>query len=146
MARRPEAHITGRAYGRPASIEVTGTTVTWRARPDGAENIVTTIHEIAFARWHVQRTSWIGLTFAGLGVVWTLGAWYLVGGVAFAAALTLIARRVAQPRRLLVLEVGANQLELEVDAGSAAAAKQLVTRIERVIVSGETPSTPPTLP
>jgi len=139
--------ITGIAYGRPASIEVTGDTVMWRAKPDSApENIVTTVHDIRFASWRHQRVSWIGLSFIALGVVWVLGDAYLVGGIAFAIAATLIGLRLARPRRRLVLEVGTNQLVLEVDGESASLARTLAVRVSRAITTGETPASPPTLP
>jgi hypothetical protein len=140
------AKITGTAYGRPASIEVTGDTVMWRARPEAAENIVTTIHDVRFASWQVQRTSWTGVAFAALGGVWIAGDAFIVGAVAFTIAAALIGMRLAQPRRRLVLEVGANQLVLDVDSGSGSAARALATRIDRAIASGELPASPPTLP
>jgi len=138
--------ITGSAYGRPASIEVTGDTVMWRARPDAAENIVTTIHDIRSAVWSSQRLSWPGLGVALLGGVWILGDAFIVGAIAFAVAAVLIGRRLTRPRRRLVLEVGTNQLELEVDAGSASHARALAHRVGRAIASGEVPASPPTLP
>ena len=141
------AKITGTAYGRPASIEVTGDTVMWRAKPDtAAENIVTTIHDIRFANWRSQRISWPGVGFVALGGVWILGEAYLVGAIAFTLALVLIARRFTKPRRQLVLEVGSNQLVLDVDAGSVGLARTLAQRVSRAITSGELPASPPTLP
>lgn len=139
--------ITGSAYGRPASIEVTGDTVMWRAKPDAsAENIVTTIHDIKAARWSSHRTSWPGIAFAGLGVVWLLSETLIVAVIAFAIAAALIGRRFSQPRRTLMLECGSMQLVLEVDADSASTARGLVQRIDRAIRSGEVPASPPTLP
>ena len=138
--------IIGAAYGRPASLEIVGDTLTWRAKPDAAENIVTTIHDVRFAQFTSRRVSWPGVGFAALGVVWILGDWYVVGAIAFAVALGLIGLRLAQPSRRLTLEVGANQLVLEVGAGSSGPARELVQRIERAIVSGEMPSNPPMLP
>jgi hypothetical protein len=138
--------ITGAAYGRPASLEIAGDTLTWRARPDAAENIVTTIHDVRFARFTSQRMSWPGIGFAALGAVWILGDWYVIGAIAFALALALIGLRLAQPSRRLTLEVGANQLVLDVEASSSSAARELVQRIDRAIVSGELPSNPPMLP
>ncbi len=141
------AKITGTAYGRPATIEVTGDTVMWRAKPDtAAENIVTTIHDIRLASWRSQHISWPGLGFAALGSVWLLGEAYVVGGLSFTLAVILIALRLAHPRRALVLEVGSNQLVLEVDPGSAGLARTLVQRVSRAITSGEIPASPPTLP
>ncbi len=141
------AKITGTAYGRPASIEVTGDTVMWRAKPDtAAENIVTTIHDIRFASWRSQRISWPGLGFVALGGVWILGDAFIVGAIAFTVALVLLALRFTQPRRQLVLEVGSNQLVLEVDAASAGLARTLALRVDRAITSGELPASPPTLP
>lgn len=139
--------ITGVAYGRPATIEVNGDTVTWRARPDDvAENIVTTVHDVRFASWRVQRTSWVGAGFAGLAGVWLAGDAFVVGMISASIAVALIVVRFAQPRRRLVLEVGANQLVLDVEASSAGAAGALASRIEHAIASGELPNTPPTLP
>jgi hypothetical protein len=140
------AKITGVAYGRPATIEVSGDTIMWRARPEAAENIVTTVHDIRFASWRVQRTSWVGIGFAALGAVWFAGDAYIVGAIAFAISLGLIGKRLAQPRRRLLLEVGQNQLVLEVEAASSSAARALATRIARAIASGELPASPPTLP
>lgn len=141
------AKITGTAYGRPASIEVTGDTVMWRAKPDAAaENIVTTVHDIRLANWKSQRISWPGVGFIALGAVWIVGEGFLVGAVAFGIALALLVRRFARPRRRLMLEIGSNQLELEVDAGSAGSARSLAQRVTRCISSGEVPSSPPTLP
>ncbi len=141
------AKITGTAYGRPASIEVTGDTVMWRAKPDAAaENIVTTVHDIRLANWRSQRVSWPGVGFVALGGVWIVGEGFLVGAVAFGIAIALLARRYTRPRRRLILEIGSNQLELEVDAASAGAARSLAQRVTRCISSGEVPSSPPTLP
>jgi hypothetical protein len=139
--------ITGVAYGRPATIEVNGDTVTWRARPDDvAENIVTTIHDVRFAKWRVERTSWVGAGFAGLAGVWLAGDAFVIGLISASVAVALIGLRLLQPRRRLVLEVGANQLVLDVEASSAGAARTLAERIEHAIASGELPNTPPTLP
>lgn len=139
--------ITGVAYGRPATIEVNGDTVTWRARPDDtAENIVTTVHDVRFAKWRVDRTSWPGVGFAGLAGVWLAGDAFVVGVISAGVAVALLAWRLAQPRRRLVLEVGASQLVLDVDASSAGAARDLAARIDRAIATGELPSSPPTLP
>lgn len=141
------AKITGTAYGRPASIEVTGDTVMWRAKPDAAaENIVTTVHDIRLASWRSQRVSWPGVGFLGLGAVWIVGEGFLVGAIAFAIALALLVRRFLRPRRRLLLEIGSNELELEVDAASAGPARSLAQRVTRCITSGEVPSSPPTLP
>ncbi len=141
------AKITGTAYGRPASIEVTGDTVMWRAKPAAAaENIVTTVHDIRLASWKSQRVSWPGVGFLALGAVWIVGEGFFVGAIAFGIAITLLARRYTRPRRRLLLEIGSNQLELEVDAGSAGFARSLAQRVTRCISSGEVPSSPPTLP
>lgn len=144
----PTKKITGTAYGRPATIEVSGDTVVWRARAraDTAENIVTTVHDIRLVRWRVQRTSWVGLGFIALGGVWIAGDAFIVGAIAFTLAAVLIGKRLAQPQRRLALEVGHNELVLEVDAESAAAARALAARIEQAIATGEVPASPPTLP
>ena len=141
------AKITGTAYGRPASIEVTGDTVMWRAKPDAtSENIVTTIHDIRLASFRMQRLSWPAVGFLGLGAVWILGDWYIVGAVAFTFAVVLQALRLSRPNRRLLLEVGSNQLVLEVDPDSIRQARGLAQRIDRAIRSGEMPASPPTLP
>jgi hypothetical protein len=75
-----------------------------------------------------------------------VGDGYVVGMISLAAAAIAIGLRLAQPRRRLVLEVGANQLVLEVEPGSASRARALASRIDRAIVSGEVPTSPPTLP
>jgi hypothetical protein len=138
--------ITGMAYGRPASIEVTGDTLIWRARPEAAENIVTTVHDVRFASWQVHRTSWVGIGFGALGGVWIVGDGFIVGLLSVGVAAALVGWRLAQPHRRLVLEVGANQLVIEVDPASAGLARALAGRIDRAIVSGEVPTSPPTLP
>lgn len=141
------AKITGTAYGRPASIEVTGDTVMWRAKPDAAaENIVTTVHEIRAASWRSRRISWPGVGFVALGAVWIVGEGFIVGAIAFAVAIALLVRRYTRPTRTLRIEVGSNQLLLEVAPESAAAARGFVQRVDRAITTGETPSSPPTLP
>lgn len=140
--------IEGTAYGRPATLEVNGKTLIWRAQQDaGRENIVTTIHDVRLARWIVLRHTWAGFAIAALGVVWL---WrddgWLLGLSALAAAAAWIAIRAARPRRFLVLEVGSSRLVLEVTRASASAARALTERIDRVILEDEQPTHPPMLP
>jgi hypothetical protein len=140
--------IEGTAYGHPATLEVNGKTLVWRAQQDVArENIVTTIHDVRLARWIVLRHTWAGFAIAALGVVWLWrdDGWFLGLG-ALAAAGAWMTWRAARPRRFLVLEVGTSRLVLEVAASSAAAARALVTRIDRVLDEGELPTHPPMLP
>jgi hypothetical protein len=140
--------IHGVAYGRSASVEIDGDTLWWRAqRGDISEKIVTTVHDVRVARWVVQRFSWVGALCAALGGVWIVreNLGLAVGALAVAAA--LVVRRIASPRRILILELaGSMQLVLDVRAVSAAAARALVERIDRTIASGESPSSPPMLP
>lgn len=140
--------IDGVAYGFAATLELAGDTLTWRARrglPPIAENIVTTIHEVRLARWVVGRTSWPGLAVAGVAGLTALRA-PVAGAVGLAAAAALVGWRLARPWRRLVLELPGTDLVLDVAAGSAAAATELVRRIERAIATGEAPARPPMLP
>jgi hypothetical protein len=140
--------IAGRAYAQPATLEVSGDTLTWRARrgqPD-AENIVTTVHDVREALWVVQRWSFSGLAIAVLGASWAVTRSVPAGAVAFGLGASLVAWRRFRPRQLLVLEVGDRTLVLQVALGSGAAARALVARIDRAQASGELPATPPTLP
>jgi hypothetical protein len=142
--------IHGVAYGRSASLEITGDTLLWRAHrgfQPVAENIVTTVHDVRLARWIVQRFSWAGALCAALGALWLVRESLVLGTCALGAGAVLIGWRIASPRRVLILELaGPTQLVLDVGAPSAAAARALAARIDRAIASGEGPTTPPMLP
>lgn len=140
--------ISGSAYGERATLEVTGETLTWRARPAGElrENICTTVHDVRDSHWIEQRTSVPGLVLLAVGAIWTSTYGPLEGAFAIAVGVALLAWRRSRPRRLLVLDVGDRRLVMTVDAPSAREARALVDRIDRAIASGEAPASPPTLP
>jgi hypothetical protein len=140
--------IHGVAYGRSASLEIDGDTIWWRAqRGEIAEKIVTTVHDVRLARWVVQRFSWVGAACAALGGLSLVREDLGLAVGAFGVAALLLGRRLASPRRVLILELaGPMQLVLDVGGASAGVARALVARIDRAIASGEVPSTPPMLP
>ena len=141
--------IRGIAYGRPASLEIDGDTLRWRAvrgfRPI-AENIVTTVHDVRVAHCIVQRVSWVGALLAAVGAVSLARDSILVGAIALATGVAVVGWRAVKPRRVLVLELAGTQLVLAVEAASAGATRSLTTRIAHAIATGEVPSTPPMLP
>jgi hypothetical protein len=140
--------ISGDAYGARATLEVTGETLMWRAKPAGEvpENIVTTVHDVANSIWIEQRVSLPGLVLLAVGAIWMYTYGWLEGGLAIAAGIALIAWRRARPRRMLALDVGGRRLVMTPDAASAPLARRLVARIDRAIETGEVPASPPTLP
>jgi hypothetical protein len=144
------AVITGHAYGRRATLEVADDTLTWRAQRGSLqpvpENIVTTVHDVRDVRWLEQSWSLPGGVLGVLGGLWCLTEGLPWGGVALAAAGGLIVHRRARPRLYLALAVGDRRLIMRVAVASAAPARALVSRIERALVSGEGPATPPALP
>jgi hypothetical protein len=140
--------ITGRAYGRRATLEIAGDTLTWRARRgdhDVAENIATTVHDIRAARWHNLGWSPGGVALVGLGAIWAASEGLAAGLGAMLAGLALVVWRRLQPRRYLVLDIGDRRLILQVSDASAGSARELAGRIHRALASGEPRSTP-TLP
>jgi hypothetical protein len=142
------AIITGTAHGRRATIEIAGDTLTWRARrglTPVAENIVTTVHDVRLARWIVLRHSWAGLSIAILGGIW-IASEGLVGAVAIAVGLALMAWRLTHPRQYLVLDLGQSHLVMRVTLASTEPARILAGRIDRALQTGELPSSPPMLP
>src|SRR3954471_22513857 len=65
--------ITGQAYGRRATLQVTGDTLMWRAQRGArhtAENIATTVHDVRNARWHDRSWSRCGAALIALGAMW----------------------------------------------------------------------------
>jgi len=141
--------IAGHAYGRRATLEVVGKTLTWRAQRGArpiAENIATTIHDVRSARALDQRWSRSGLALVALAALWTATLSLTAGAAAAAAGLGLLGWRKLRPRHVLVLEVGDRQLILRVEPASAASARELTGRIARALASGQRPNTAPTLP
>jgi len=142
--------ITGHAYQRRATLEVAGDTLTWRAQRGQlqpiAENIVTTLHDVREVRWVEHRWSLPGVVLAALSVVWTFHESVALGAAAFAIATAAIVQRQARPRRWLVLQLDGHRLALKIAPASAADARRLAARIERRLITGEIPTTPPTLP
>jgi hypothetical protein len=141
--------ISGTAYGRPATLEVTADTITWRAVrgfTGVAENIVTTVHDVRFAAFLELRWSWAAAAIGALGALWLATEGPLIGILALATAVGLAAWRFAVPRRFLVLELGSTRLVMKVAAKSAGAARALADRIDHALASGEVPASPPMLP
>ena len=140
--------ISGLAYGQRATLEVNGEALTWRAHPvnELPENIATTVHDVTDSHWIEQRASIPGMVLVAVGGVWIYMYGIVEGAIAAAAGVGLLYWRRAHPRRLLVLDLGARRLVLHVDALSASHARALVDRITQVLESGETPSSPPSLP
>jgi hypothetical protein len=140
--------ITGDAYGARATLEVTGETLMWRARPSGEvpENIVTTVHDVANSIWIEQRLSLPGIVLLAVGGIWMYTYGWFEGALAIAAGVGLLVWRRMRPRRMLVLDVGGRRLVMTPDACSAPIARALVKRIDRAIETGEVPASPPTLP
>ncbi len=140
--------ITGHAYGRRASLEVSGDTLMWRAQRGArhvAENIATTVHDVRDARWLDLAWSRGGVTLIGLGALWAGSESLVAGGSAVAAGLALVIWRRLQPRQFLVLDLGDRRLVMQVTGVSAATARALSHRIRRTLASGE-PHATPTLP
>lgn len=131
--------ISGTAYGQRATLEISGDSLTWRARPVGElpENIATTVHDVSNSTWLEQRTSLPGLVLLGVGIVWTFTHGLVAGALAIAAGAALFAWRRSRPRRLLVLDLGNRRLVLTVDATSAPLARTLVRRIDGALDRGD---------
>ena len=138
--------IVGQAYGRRATLELAGDTLTWRALRGVAENIVTTVHDVRNPRWIVLRWSRAGFAIALLGAFWAVRESVGVGLATLAVAIALLVWRRLRPRHFLAFDVGDRRLILRVEAASAAHAKVVAERIETTLASGELPATPPMLP
>jgi hypothetical protein len=141
--------ITGHAYGRRATLEITGDTLMWRAQRGSrriAENIATTVHDVRDVRWLDLAWSPGGMALLGLGAMWAASEGLVAGVSAAAAGLGLVVWRRLRPRHFLVLDVGDRRLTLRVTGVSAPAARALAGRIRRTLASGEAPLTTPTLP
>jgi hypothetical protein len=141
--------ITGRAYGRRATLEIAGDTLMWRAQRGArriAENIATTVHDVRDARWRNLMWSGGGLVLLGLGAVWAASEGVIAGMAASAVGAGLVIWRWLRPRQLLILDVGDRRLIMRVTGVSAPRARELADRIQRTLASGELPRVTPTLP
>jgi hypothetical protein len=141
--------ISGTAYGRPATLDVAGDRLTWRAVrgfSGVAENIVTTVHDVRFAAYLELRWSWAAGAIGVLGGLWLATEGMVLGIAALAIAASLLAFRIVRPRRFLVLEVGSSRLVLRVATRSAPLARALADRIDLALATGEVPASPPMLP
>jgi hypothetical protein len=141
--------ITGHAYGRRATLEISGDTLMWRAQRGArriAENIATTIHDVHDARWLDLAWSRGGTVLLGLGAIWAASDSLAAGLAAAAVGAGLLIWRRLRPRQFLVLDVGDRRLIMKVAGVSAPPARELASRIQRALASGELPRTPPTLP
>jgi hypothetical protein len=141
--------LVGRAYGRRATLEIAGDTLTWRAQRGAAnlaENIATTVHAVRGATWLDLRVSRGGLVLAALGAIWAASESVLQVALALAAGAALLVWRALAPRHYLVLDVGDRRLVLAATSASADAARALAARIQRALASGEAPLSTPTLP
>ena len=138
--------IAGQAYGRRATLELAGDTLTWRASRGVAENIVTTVHDVKNPRWIELRWSRAGFAVAILGLIFAARENLWVGLATIVAGLAFVAWRRTHPRYFLAFDVGDRRLVLKVVATSAQEARVLSERIESALASGEVPATPPMLP
>jgi hypothetical protein len=141
--------ITGHAYGRRATLEIAGDTLTWRARRGAqaiAENIVTTVHDVRDVRWLDLAWSRGGIVLLGLGAIWAGSESIASGMTAAAVGIGLMIWRRLRPRHFLVLNIGDRRLTMRVTSVSAPPARALAARIQRTLASGEPPSTTPALP
>ena len=141
--------ITGHAYGRRATLEITGDTLMWRAQRGAqriAENIATTVHDVHDARWLDLAWSRGGTVLLGLGAIWAASENLGAGIAAAAVGAALVIWRRLHPRQFLVLDVGDRRLVMKVTGVSAPTARELATRIQRTLASGEPPRSTPALP
>jgi hypothetical protein len=141
--------ITGHAYGRRATLEITGDTLMWRAQRGArriAENIATTVHDVRGARWLDLAWSRGGTALAGIGAMWAASESPAAGLAAAGVGLAMVVWRRLRPRHFLVLDIGDRRLVMRVTGVSAPPARALAGRIQRAIASGETPSGTPALP
>jgi hypothetical protein len=142
--------LEGHAYQHPATLEVLGDALTWRALRGAlapvAENIVTTIHEVRDARWIDQRWSLTGALLGALAIAWLVTGTPVWGAGSLAIAIGLVAWRRRHPRLFLVLELADRQLVMRIAGASAEPGRALVARIDHARETGEQPAAPPTLP
>jgi hypothetical protein len=141
--------ITGHAYGRRATLEISGDTLMWRAQRGGgriAENIATTVHDVRDARWLDLAWSRSGIVLLGLGAIWAASEGLVTGVTTGAVGVALVIWRRLRPRHFLVLDLGNRRLVMQVTDVSAPPARELASRIQRTLASGEPPRSTPTLP
>ena len=141
--------ITGHAYGRRATLALTGDTLMWRAQRGArrlAENIATTVHDVRGARWLDFAWSRGGTALVGIGAMWAASESLAAGIAASAVGLAMLVWRRLRPRHFLVLDVGDRRLVLRVTGGSASSARALAGRIQRALAAGDVPRATPTLP
>lgn len=145
------SRIEGRAYREPATLDISGDTLTWRAQVSSLggtapENVVTTVHDVRFARVVQLRWSRAGLAVAALGALWMIRESIVVGAVLVVTALGLFAWSWRRPRIFLLLELRDRQMIMKIDRTALPTARALVARIDHALASGELPETPPALP
>lgn len=141
--------ITGHAYGRRATLEISGDTLMWRAQRGArqiAENIATTVHDVRDARWLDLAWSRSGIVLLGLGAIWAASEGLIAGVTTAAVGAALVIWRRLRPRHFLVLDVGDRRLVMRVTGVSSPPAKELASRIQRTLASGEPPRSTPALP
>ena len=141
--------ITGHAYGRRATLELTGDTLMWRAQRGAnrvAENIATTVHDVRDARWLDLAWSRGGLVLVGFGALWAASEAAVPGAMIAAIGLARVVWRRLRPRQFLVLDIGDRRLVMHVTQVSAPPARALAARIQRALASGEPPRETPVLP
>ncbi len=142
--------IRGVSQGKPATLDVSGDTLTWRATrtglSPGPDNVATTIHDVKDVAWLEKRWSAGGLGLGVLACFWMATEGIVVGAIGLAVAALLVWRNLARPTRKLLLLCGDRRLLLDVAADSAAAARELTARIRHTQLHGDLPSSPPTLP
>lgn len=141
--------ITGHAYGRRATLEITGDTLMWRAQRGArriAENIATTVHDVRGARWLDLAWSRGGGALVGIGAMWAASESVTAGLVAATAGVAMVIWRRLRPRHFLVLDIGDRRLVMRVTGVSAPSARALAGRIQRALTTGETPRGTPALP
>jgi hypothetical protein len=146
----PVTTIRGQANGKPATLEISGDTLTWRATragiSPGPDNLATTIHDIKDVAWLEKKWSAGGLGLGALAVFWIASEDVVVGAIGLAIAGALVARTFTRPIRRLLILCGDRRLLLDVDADSAATARALAERIRHALLHGDGPLSPPTLP
>ena len=139
--------IRGLAYQRPVQLAVHGDTLTWRARRGiEPENIATTVHEIRDVTWLEKKWGAGSAVVAALSVMWISQGIIEFGVVTLASAVALGVWRWKRPRYWLGLDLGTRWLVMRVEATSADHARQLAGRIQRALLTGDAPATPPALP
>jgi len=142
--------LTGRAYGRRATLEVTGDTLTWRAQRGHVqtvrENIATTTRDVRDVTWLERRLSRGGSAIALLSLLWMGTESVLFGVCTLALAAAWIAYRARRPQRWLGLDLGERWLVMRIDAPSSPDAKRLADRVRHCLLTGEVGTAPLALP